>query len=289
MARAPLPISWCPIPAHRNTRLLEILGPQIATPSLTGSEILRAISPGRIPMPKFVSIRQPPKIAWSFFQFRNIAPPQEAVPETQVKACPPESKAPEPPPTKKVKPPPDTNCIGIKSRFSFSETPAKTAAEYVGQRETQEKRLEVIKQRFYKIVTGTLEESSSLYMDLLESNHQEEGIKTAASGSPATCERMLDQWAIWENHCFSTGTNPGALKLHQLHDFLTDAKPGSTMDRGKKRERSAIGLMRAIGWVARKAQCTILIQIMASKQSHPSGTRKNRRNAWKLWHFQEER
>ena len=123
----------------------------------------------------------------------------------------------------------------------------------MSQKETQEKRLEVIKCRFHKIVTRTLQEASGLYMDLLESNHQEEGIKTAASGAPATCERMLDQWAIWENHCLSTGTNLGAPKLHQLHDFLIDAKTGSIMDRGKKRERSAIGLMRAIGWVARKS------------------------------------
>ena len=265
MASAPLPISWCPTPAHRDARLLEILGSQIATPSLTGSEILRPVSPGRIPMPKFVSIRPPPKISWNFSQFRNDVPPRVAPYVAQEKASPPEVKAPEPPPRRKIKPPPDTNCIGMRSRFSFSEAPAKTMTEYVGQRETRETRLQVIKQRFYKIVMGTLEESSTLYMDLLESLHQDEGIKKAASGSPGTCERMLDQWAIWENHCLSTGTNPGAPKLHQLHDFLIDARTGTIMDRGKKRQRSAIGLLRAIGWVARKAQCAILLRILTSK------------------------
>ena len=76
---------------------------------------------------------------------------------------------------------------------------------------------------------------------------------------------MLDQWTIWENHCASTGTNPGAPKLHQLHDSLVDAQTGSIMDRGKKRQRSAIGLLRAIGWTARKAQCEILMRMLSSK------------------------
>ena len=107
-------------------------------------------------------------------------------------------------------------------------------------------------------------------MDLLESNHQEEGIKTAASGAPSTCERMLDQWSIWGNHCSSTRTNPGAPKLHQVRDFLVDAKTGSIMDHGQKPQRSAIGLMRAIGWVARKAQCELLLRILASTTITPS-------------------
>jgi len=237
---------------------------------------MRAVSPERIPLPKFVTTRPPPRIGWNFSQFRvNPENPGSSGSQTpqpeevqQVVAGPATSGSndtPEETRSKKAKQPPDTDCIGLKSRFSFTEESAPTVREYVGQKECQEKRANVIQDRFHTIVTETLQESSTLYMYRLEPRHQEDGIRKAASGAPSTCERMLDQWTIWENHCASTGTNPGAPKLHQLHDFLVDAQTGSIMDRGKKRQRSAIGLLRAIGWTARKAQCDILLRMPSSR------------------------
>ena len=54
---------------------------------------------------------------------------------------------------------------------------------------------------------------------------------------------------------------------------------GSLVDRGKRRQRSAIGLLRAIGWIARKAQCEPLIKMLASKTistfwDNPQGERE---------------
>ena len=85
---------------------------------------------------------------------------------------------------------------------------------------------------------------------------------------------MLGQWAVWPNYCLSTGTGAGAPQLHQLNDFLEDALTGSIMDRGKKRERSAIGFLRAIGWIASKAQCQTLMKHIQSPTTSQFWTRK---------------
>ena len=97
--------------------------------------------------------------------------------------------------------------------------------------------MEIARDRFLNIVGGTFNQSSKLWCDLQESKHREPGIRKAASGAPSTCERMLDQWAVWSNHCLSTGTESGAPQLYQLNDFLEDALTGSIMERCKKRER----------------------------------------------------
>ena len=101
-------------------------------------------------------------------------------------------------------------------------------------------------------MTETLLESNALYLGLLKSRRQENGIRKAAFGVVSACERMLYQWGAWDNHCASTGANPGAPKPDQFNDFLVDAQMGTTMDRGKKRQRTAIGLLRDIGWVRAK-------------------------------------
>ena len=115
--------------------------------------------------------------------------------------------------------------------------------------------MKIARDRFLKTVDGTFNQSSNMWCDRQGSKHRETSIRKAVPGAPSTCERMLDQWAVWSNHCLSTGTGSGAPQLYQLNDFLGDALTGSIMDRGKKRERSAIGLLRAISWVANRAQC----------------------------------
>ena len=63
---------------------------------------------------------------------------------------------------------------------------------------------------------------------------------------------MLDQWTVWS----------------------MDAFTGSIMDKGKKRERSAIGLLRAIGWISRKAQCQTFMKHTGSPTNSQFWTRK---------------
>ena len=136
-----------------------------------------------MPLPKFVSGR-PPSISQINFMHRKGGTPgdtveekasgEEASQETTSPAIPPAEE-------KRGRKPRDTNCIGLKSRFSFKEPIAKTASEYIPQEVVQQKRKEVIQARFHKIVTETLMETSSLFMDLKESRHGESGIKKAAN------------------------------------------------------------------------------------------------------------
>ena len=125
--------------------------------------------------------------------------------------------------------------------------------------------MEIARDRFLNIVGGTFNQSSKLRCDLQGSKHRGTGISKAASGAPSTCERMLDQRAVWSNHCLSTGTEAGAPQLYQLDDFVEDALTGSIMDRCKKRERPAIGLLRAISCVAHMAQCQCFLGHIESR------------------------
>jgi hypothetical protein len=276
-----LPIGWGPTPPHRNKRLQEVLGTGVTNQSLTGREIMSAPPAKTIPLPKFVS-RRPPSISQMSYMHQKGGTPGETTEENTAReedsseatssAIPQEEE-------KRGRKPRDTDCIGLKSRFSFKEPIAKTAAEYIPQEEVQHKRKEVIQERFHKIVTTTLKKTSSLFRDLKESRHQESGIKKAAKGAPSTGERMLDQWRVWEDFCNSTNTNPGEPELHQLNDFLEDAEIGSIMDRGKKRKRSAIGLLRAVSWMARRAQCPTLMAHLDCQTIKNSLEQTNRNRA----------
>ena len=159
----------------------------------------------QIPLPKFLS-RRPPSIAQtSLPQQRgiNVAPTQTATVtiEDGSTAIPQVEQLQEK--TTRGRKPRDNDCIGLKFRFSRLEktmnAPSRDPQEYVPQSEVQKRRKETIQDRFHKIVTEVLQETSSLYVNLQESRHQEAGIRKAAKGAPSTGERMLDQWRASED------------------------------------------------------------------------------------------
>ena len=189
-----------------------------------------------MPLLKFVS-RRPPPISQINFMHRTGGTPGATVEEkASGEDAPQEAACQATPPAveKRGRKPRNTDCIGLKSRFSFKEPPAKTASEYIPQEDVQQKRKEIVQARFHKIVTETLMETSSLFLDLKESRHAEVGIKKAANGSPSTGERMLDQWRVWEDFCNSTDANPGAPEMHRPNDFLDMRKSDQSWTEERK-------------------------------------------------------
>jgi hypothetical protein len=138
--------------------------------------------------------------------------------------------------------------------------------------------------RWQELVNTTLWQHSQLWQTAQGSNHAAAHVKQAVirlHGS--TLARYFNTWEVWQEWALTAGIEVAAPSQAALADFMYELQAGALRDRGAGRMSNATNAIKAMRFVAKKAQLRELSTIMDGElitaYLHGDGAARDRREA----------
>jgi hypothetical protein len=141
-------------------------------------------------------------------------------------------------------------------------------------------------QRWLNLIND-LGESSGLYRSTLHSRHAGEHVRQAvARAQGSTLTRYLNLWDAWRDWAASVSVTCEDPGLQDVVDYLQELRQGASRDRSAHRQVSVASTVKALRFVARKAQLAGLQEVLAmdlvSEYCAGTGQAHDRREALPL-------